>query len=351
MSSTMTASRRKRATTAIAMAAMAAMAMLAPAPAGAAKPGTTAITLGATHVLGTSALLTAAIDPAGQPTSYYFLYGTTTAFGFQVGPISIGAGTARIRVGQTVAHLIPGETYHFRVLAVPSADPPQQFGPTIVCALPSPVICGRESKFKTKGIPPVLALEKTPTQTYGSPFVVSGSLTGTGNANQPVALQASPFPYLEAFSSIGIPAMTNSSGRFSFRVANLSVDTQFRASTLTPLPIFSPIITVPVSPRIVLHVHSSGVPGLVRLYGTIAPAANGARVELQVQKAVRPGKSEATERWVTQFTAKASKAGAKSSRFSMVVKIRHGGRYRAYVSLQRGRLSPGASLNTIIIHA
>jgi hypothetical protein len=349
MSSTTTASTGKRAMTAIALAAIA---MLAPASAGATQPQTTtAATQGATHVLGTSALLTASIDPGGQATSYYFLYGTTTAYGSQIGPFSIGDGTVRIPVGHTISHLTPGVTYHYRVLAVPSADPPEQFVPTVVCATPSVVICGRDAWFTTRSIPLVVTLEKAPPETYGSPFVVSGTLTGTGNAGQPIALQASPFPYLEAFSSIGVPAVTNTSGDFSFRVANLSANTQLRASTLTPLPIFSPFITIRVSPRIILHVHSSGVPGLVRLYGTITPATNGALVNLQVQKAVRPGPSEVTERWETQFTTKARKAGAKSSRFSMVVKLRYGGRYQAYVRLRGGPLSSGASVNTIIIHA
>jgi hypothetical protein len=341
MSRSMTASTGKRTIAGLAAAAVAVLAPTfagaAPAPTRFVKPKTTAATLGVSHVHGNSALLTAAIDPGGQETSYYFQYGATTAYGMQVGPFNLGAGTTRIKVGQTVAHLTPGATYHYRVLAVASANPAEQFP-------------GRDKMFTVKGTALVLSLERTPTETYGSPFVVSGSLTGTGNGEQRIALQASPFPYLEAFSPIGLPALTNSSGRFSFRVANLSANTQFRASTLTPLPLFSRTITISVTPRIVLHVHSSGVPGLVRLYGSITPAANGAVVALEVQKAIRPGKSESTESWATQFLTKATKAG-KGSRFSMVVKLRHSGRYRAYLKLRGERMSRGPSVNTIIIHA
>lgn len=302
-----------------------------------------ATTLGASRIMGTSALLTAAITPSGEAASYYFEYGTTAAYGLRTPTVAVTvpAGTTTVRVGQTVIRLTPGTLYYFRVVAFTPLHPAGTLS----------ALTGTYHTFTAKPTALTLTLEKTPPETYGTPFMMSGRLSGTGNAGQEIVLQESPFPYLEAFSSIGVPAVTNASGSFSFRVANVSASTQFQASTLTPLPLFSPIVTVLIAPRVTLHVRSSGVPGLVRLYGTISPAANGALVRLQVQKAVRPGKSEVTERWTTQFSTTARKAGGKTSRFSTVVKILHGGLYRAYVKLSAGRLASGPSVNTIIVHA
>ena len=101
----------------------------------------------------------------------------------------------------------------------------------------------------------------------------------------------------------------------------------------------------------VLHVRSSGHSGLVRLYGSIAPAVNGARVFFQVQKQVRPGKSEVSIRYVSQFFTIARKGPGNTSRFSMVAAIKRGGRYRAYVVLPKGALASGPSQTSIVLRA
>ena len=76
-----------------------------------------------------------------------------------------------------------------------------------------------------------------------------------------------------------VPAHTesysyNALGAFSFRVADLTTNTQLRVTTLDPLPVYSPVITVHLVPRIVLHMRTSSVRGVVRLFGTITPAVN-----------------------------------------------------------------------------
>jgi hypothetical protein len=276
------------------------------------------------------------VYPNGQEgVSYYFVYGPTTAYGSQTAPATLPAGSAantKIKVGLPIAGLQPGVTYHYKaVLTFPGSAP------------------GRDHQFKTKGVGLAFAVPRTAQATYGTPFLLSGSLIGLGSANHRIALQASPFPYLEAFSSIGVPGVTNAAGRFAFRVGNLLTNTQFRLNTLDPLPVFSRVITVSVAVRVTLHVRTSSS-GLVRLYGTITPAVHGAKVLLQVQKAVRPGKSEATTRYVSQFSTVPKKAHGNAMRFSTIVSIRHGGRYRAYVRLPTGPLASGTS-NTIVLRA
>ena len=300
-------------------------------------PKTRVSTGAASHVRGNSALLTGTIIPNGVETgySYYFVYGPTAAYGSQTPTVNLGKPEAKVRVGQAVAALQPGATYHFRIVAVTSPS--------------GLVIPGRDRTFKAKGNALAFSIKRPAPATYGRPFIFSGVLTGLGSQNHRIALQASPFPFLEAFSSIGTPGLTNGTGSFSFRVANLAASTQFRVVTLDPLPIYSRVVTVQLGVRVVLHVKSVGHQGLIRLYGTIAPAVTGAKVVFQVQKAVRPGKSEATVRWVSSFTTTAKKGGANASRFSIVTKIRKGGRYRAYVKVRPGPVVSAASQTTVVL--
>jgi hypothetical protein len=319
-----------------AVAGVAAVALAQPASS-VAKPGVPRVsTTGAAHVLGTSALLTAVINPNGVETTYYFQYGTTVSYGQQTATAAAGAGTTKLRVGLPISHLTPGVLYHFRVVATANGL----------------IVPGRDRTFVAKGAPLAFVLKKPAQDTYGTPLILSGNLTGVGSANHRVVLQASPFPFLESFSLIGTPAVTNALGAFSFRVANLTANTQLRVSTIDPLPVYSPVITVQVVPRIVLHVHTSSVRGVVRLFGTITPAVNGAKVALQVQKAVRPGKNEVSVRWLNQFSTAAKKGPGGTSRFSIVTAIRHGGRYRAYLKMPpRAKFASGPSLATVVLHA
>ncbi len=199
-----------------------------------------------------------------------------------------------------------------------------------------------------------LPKESAPT-VYGGTYVLSGTLTGAGSAGRALVLQASPYPFLEAFTAVGAAAHTDAAGRFSFRVPRMLKTTQFRVATLDPLPLYSHVITQQVAVKVTLKVRSSGSRGLVRLYGTVTPAKPGAHLDLQLFKAVRPGNSakseERTGRFATQFSTLVKKGTATVSRFSVVVKILHGGNYRAYVGLaKRGAVTSGTS-PALLLHA
>ena len=90
---------------------------------------------------------------------------------------------------------------------------------------------------------------------------------------------------------------------------------------------------------------------LVRFYGTVTPAKVGARVLLQVSKAVRPtGRSERTSKFATQFGTVAKRATKSVSRFSLVTRVKRTGSYRAFVQLRKGPLVSGTS-KTVLVHA
>jgi hypothetical protein len=323
---------------------MLALAFAVPLVAQASTPGKTVApkptTGAATFVRATSATLVGTVDPGGAATSYFFQYGPTIAYGKQTTPGQLPAGTARVKVGQAVSGLLVG--YHYRLVATNS-----------VATVP-----GKDRTFAVQTTTGkarfTLAKSSAPT-VYGETFVLSGTLSGAGNANRALVLQASPYPFLEAFATVGLLAHTDAAGRFSFHVAKMTKTTQFRVSTLDPRPIYSPITTQQVAVKVTLKVRSSGHRGLVRLYGTVTPAKPGARLDLQLFKQVRPGNSpkaeEKTSRFATQFGTHVKRGTATVSRFSLIVKVLHGGSYRAYVNLaKKGTVVSGASLS-VLLHA
>jgi phosphodiesterase/alkaline phosphatase D-like protein len=91
-----------------------------------------------THVHDTSAVLRGAVDPNGSATTYYFQWGLTTAYGVNSVERSAGHGTKPVSVSATAPGLIPGTTYHYRIVATNHAG----------------VTAGADRTFKTAGNPP-----------------------------------------------------------------------------------------------------------------------------------------------------------------------------------------------------
>ncbi len=68
-----------------------------------------------------SAAVTGTVNPNGQPTTYYFRYGTTIAYGFQTSPADAGDGKATVGVHATFYGLTANTAYHYQLLAHNSA--------------------------------------------------------------------------------------------------------------------------------------------------------------------------------------------------------------------------------------
>jgi hypothetical protein len=318
--------------------AIAAPLVASAAPAAPAPGPPKATTGGTTAVHASSATLQGTVNPGDTATTYYFQYGATIAYGKQTAPGKLPAGTKRVKVGQAVNGLISG--YHYRLVANNS------FGTSF----------GKDRAFtvkKTSKLRFTIAKSTAPTM-FGGTYVLSGTLAGAGNANRALVLQASPFPFLEAFTTIGAVSHTDAAGHFSFSTASLERTTQFRVSTLDPRPLYSRVVTQDVGVKVTLKVRLSGRRGLVRLYGTVTPAKPGARLDFQLFKSVRPGNSEKSEertgRYVTQFSTIVKRGTRAVSRFSSVVNVRQGGSYRAYVNLSKKLpVGPGYS-HTVLLH-
>jgi hypothetical protein len=292
---------------------------------------------GVSHVRGTSGLLQGTVNPHGLETTYFFQYGPTIAYGSQTPAANAGKGIVPLRVGQTVNLLLTG--YHYRLVATNGAG--TKFGRDRLFSASS----STHLKFT------MASTKEQPATPYGGTFVLRGTLAGVGSALHPIVVQSSPFPFLTPFTNLGAPLITNAAGAFAFPASGLKQSTQFRVMTRDARPVIGSIVTARVSVKVTLKVRSAGRKGLVRLYGTVTPAKVGATVLFQVQKAVRPyGKSESEVRWATQSSTVVKRGTRTVSRFSSVVKVKRGGRYRAYVRLRSGGLVSGWS-PSVILHA
>jgi hypothetical protein len=267
----------------------------------------------AAELTSTSATLKGSIGPGNEQTNYYFEYGTTTSYGAQTPTTPAGIGTESIHVSAPLTGLVVDTAYHYRLVAVNARGSRD----------------GQDRLFTTKKIPLAFTLAALQgRRPSGTPFSVSGTLSGTGSAGHAVVLEANPFPYLLGFKAIGNHVLTDAAGSFSFSVPGLSQNTQFRVATVEMPVVNSRAVIERVAVRVALHVRPSGRHGHVRLYGTVMPAQVGALVSFQL---LRPGHKPLTvANSIIMHRAKAL------SRFGRTLRISRAGLYRAYVHVVSG---------------
>jgi hypothetical protein len=238
--------------------ALAATAFMCSAAAAASLP--TVSTGGAREVSYGSAVLTGLVNPRGSDASYYFQYGVTRSYGGQTAIADAGAGIHTVSVRLPVTGLQPLTLYHYRLVAVNPA------GASI----------GADATLLTTKVPLSLQILASPNPVlFGGSIAVQGTLSGTGNGNRVVTLQASSFPFTAGFQTLGNPELTNASGGFSFPVLGMTLVTQFRVVTTTNPPVVSPVAVDAVAVRIASHVAPTSRTHFARIFGTVTPAENG----------------------------------------------------------------------------
>lgn len=126
-----------------------------------------AVTTGAASAMtNSSATVAGSVNPNGQATTYAVEYGTSTHYTSQTAPQAAGAGTTPATTSTELKSLVPGTTYHYRVLA----------------ANASGTAAGNDATFKTTGIAPPAG--SSPQATTGAPSgieVAGAKLSGTVN--------------------------------------------------------------------------------------------------------------------------------------------------------------------------
>lgn len=298
-----------------------------------AKSAQPRVTTGAvSHARGNTVELEGRVMPNGRETTYFFQFGPTTKYGSQTRTASAGKGAAAVKVGLTATPMLLG--YHFRLVATNSAG--TTFGHDHTFTIKK----GRLKFVLTKH------KHQEPPTPYGGTYVLSGTLSGTGGTPHEISLQASPYPYKEAFETLGTSFTTSTKGAFVVSAKNLKKSTQLRLMTSSTRSVFGPVITAHVSPKVTLKVRTTSVKGLVRLYGTVTPASVGTRVLFQLVRSPSSERSENGEAQVHYSTQSrtTTKHGTRAvSRFSSIVTVQRSGHYRAYVLVHTGALVPGGS--------
>lgn len=311
-----------------ALAAIAAtgLCLIAPAAASAAAPLVT--TGGAAQVTISSATLTGTVNPRGLSTSYYFQYGTTTAYGSRTASTAAGKGGAGVAAAAQISGLGSNTKYHYRLIAHNSDG----------------TTAGNDRTFRTPRQPLGLALSATPNPVvFGGLTTLSGTLSGTGNTGRAVQLQQNPFPFTSGFANVANAQLTDAAGNFSFTVLSVPLTTQYRVLVTNNQAIVSPVVTVSVQVLVrtsVTHRHVRRG-AKVRFSGTVRPAVPN--VPLAIQKRGPSGG------WVTVSGSITRPGGNGYALYGKTVRVKRGGRYRVYVGATGGTFTPNVG-RTIVIH-
>jgi hypothetical protein len=91
-------------------------------PAGALAKAPTVVTLPVGAFGPHSAVVRGVVNPNDKPTTYWFEYGTTTAYGAATAAASLAKGKVDVPVNATLTGLPPGTTYHVRLAASNGSD-------------------------------------------------------------------------------------------------------------------------------------------------------------------------------------------------------------------------------------
>jgi hypothetical protein len=262
----------------------------------------------ATQVTPTGAKLNGSVNPNGAATTYVFQFGTTRLYDHRTGTLSLAKGTKSKHVAVVInGGLAPATTYHYRLVGHNSEG--YRFG--------------KDRTFKTKPQPLGVSLVATPNPIrQGHWTVLSGILSGTGNGNRIVQLQANAWPYTAGFAPVGNNVQTDAQGRFAFTILSVPVNTQYRVLMPAKPKVISPIVVLGTTVKVTRHasVRRGARRGRIHFWGHIN-SPQGGRIIAVVQK-LRNGA------WVNIKQAIATPTNKGFERYSVRVRQKHGGRYR-----------------------
>ena len=258
----------------------------------------------ATSVTATTATLNGTVDPNKESTTYWFEFGTTTAYGNQTAAADAGPANAAKSVSADIAGLAPNTTYHFRLVAKNA----------------SATVAGADATFTT-GTPAVTIAATPGVVTFGKPVTIAGRVAG--NPGVSVTLEQSPFPFADPFTPVA-DGTTDAAANYSFQVTP-GLNTRYHVTAKTAPPATSADVTVRVRPKVTLRL-SDRTPGRgqrVRFRGSVLPAHDGMAV--RIQRKTRDG-------WKTIATPLLKPAtpvnGVARSKYRKRIRIRRDGVYR-----------------------
>ncbi|MCA1682626.1 MAG: hypothetical protein LC685_01275 [Actinobacteria bacterium] len=274
----------------------------------------TVTTGGATSVKQHSAVLNGTVRPNGANSTWYFQYGTTTAYGNHTSNKSVQAGKGTQSVSAAINGLLSGTLYHYRIVGNNSSGTSTGADQTFTTTGPTPAVSAV-----------TLTANPNPAR-YGHSTTLSGQVTGPDRSGTSVTLQAKPYPYTGAFTQVGNTVLSNANGNFSFAVSPL-LNTVYRVvAKKTGAPVVSPTLLERVRISVSTHI-SDSTPRAgqrVRFSGSVKPPHVGATVRVQ--------KRSASGRYVTIAKAHVHAATATRGSYSLRARINSSGYYRVRVS-------------------
>lgn len=155
------------------------------------RPLPTVATGSASSLSPTSTKLTGSVNPNGQATTWYFQYGTTTAYGAETAATSAGSGTAAQTVTVTLTGLHAATGYHFRLVANNASGTSYGSDVSFGTSLPPVVLTGSaEGATATgvtltgtvdpKGVATSFSFQYGTTTAYGSTTASTSAGSGSG---------------------------------------------------------------------------------------------------------------------------------------------------------------------------
>jgi hypothetical protein len=258
----------------------------------------------ATNLADTGATLNGAINTRGQTGTYQFQYGPSRQYGSATAATPFGPTTTGTAISSPVGSLVSATRYHYRLVFQPTS------GDAIV---------GRDRTFVTKAIPNGLLIDASPDPVrYGRGIRVAGVLAGSDNTGVAITVQADTFPFDGQWRSVA-SGRSDATGAYVIEVSPLLANTRLRTVAATKPQVTSQIASVDVRLRVSLHVKRRPHRGArVRFHGRVSPRQDGASVRIQ--------------RRVRGHYRTIARTRVDGSRYSTRVRVRHSGRYRAYVS-------------------
>jgi hypothetical protein len=256
-------------------------------------------------------------------------FGTTRLYEGKTGELSAGGGSKGKHVQIVLSTLAPATTYHYRLVARNSKG----------------MTFGKDRTFKTHRQPLGVSLAATPNPIRaGHSTVLAGVLSGTGNANRQVQLQANTWPYTAGFQPAFNNVVTDAQGRFSFPLLSVDANTQYRVLMPAKPNVVSPIVVLGTTIKVTRHtkVRRGSRRGRIHFWGTVR-TAHGGSIVVVIQKR-RKGA------WINIGQTTARDTGKGFGRYSGRIRQKHGGRYRVAALDASGGHAPSVSRSVRLHH-
>jgi hypothetical protein len=160
------------------------------APAAALAPP--AATTGATTAATTSGVTFAGgVDPQGQPTTFFFQYGPTVSYGSSTLRASAGTGTGSVPVtASATATFLPGETYHYRLIAQSKGGTARGADATVTLPPPGLPVVSAGTVTSVGSTSAVLGATVDSGGGRGTTWFELGTTSAYGTSTSPVAFRA-----------------------------------------------------------------------------------------------------------------------------------------------------------------